>query len=152
MKTPPCCASISIFPHADTAYLRFNFDAAKSERSLRWHSNDRQLITSRPVNGDLEELHIFSPQLVNELKFGFNRSTVFTTNQGTRQPSLFGCCPRPTTLANNEFTIGVGNSFSYIDNLTTVRGAHTLKFGVEVRRIQLDQGNTANGTVAYSSC
>jgi hypothetical protein len=32
-----------------------------------------------------------------------------------------------------------------------VRGAHTLKFGVELRRIQLDQGNTASGTVVYSS-
>ena len=45
----------------------------------------------------------------------------------------------------------MGNSFSYIDNLTMVRGAHTLKFGVEIRRIQLDQGNTSNGTVIYSS-
>jgi hypothetical protein len=32
-----------------------------------------------------------------------------------------------------------------------VRGAQTLKFGAEVRRIELDQGNTANGTVVYSS-
>ena len=32
-----------------------------------------------------------------------------------------------------------------------VRGTHTLKFGVEVRRIQLDQGNSANGTLVYSS-
>ena len=45
----------------------------------------------------------------------------------------------------------MGNSFSYIDNLTMVRGAHTLKFGVEVRRVQLDQGNSANGAVLYSS-
>ena len=48
------------FSPADTAYLRFSFDAASSDvpsDSL----NDRQLITSRPVNGELEELHIFSP-------------------------------------------------------------------------------------------
>src|ERR1019366_7741487 len=32
-----------------------------------------------------------------------------------------------------------------------VRGAHTLKMGAEVRRIQLNQGNTANGTVTFSS-
>ena len=103
------------------------------------------------MNGELEELHIFSPRLVNEVKFGFNRSTVFTTNQGLTNLPYSVAVSGLTTLANNESTAGVGNSFSYIDNLTTVRGAHTLKFGVEVRRIQLDQGNTANGTVVYSS-
>jgi hypothetical protein len=138
------------FSAADTAYLRFNFDAASSDIPSDG-LNDRQLTTSRPVNGELEELHIHSPRLVNELKFGFNRSTVFTTNQGLTNLPYSIAVSGLTTLANNEFTTGVGNSFSYIDNLTMVRGAHTLKFGVELRRIQLDQGNTANGTVVYSS-
>ena len=138
------------FSAADTAYLRFSFDAAYSDVPSDG-LNDRQLVTSRPVNGELEELHIFSPRLVNELKFGFNRSTVFSTNQGLTGLPYSVAVAGLTTLANNEFTVGVGNSFSYIDNLTAVRGAHTLKFGVEVRRIQLDQGNTANGTVVYSS-
>jgi hypothetical protein len=138
------------FSSSDTGYLRFSFDAASSDipsDSL----NDGQLTTSRPVNGELEELHIFSPKLVNELKFGFNRSTVFTTNQALTDLPYSIAVAGLTTLASNEFTTGVGNSFSYIDNLTMVRGAHTLKFGVEVRRIQLDQGNTENGTVTYSS-
>ncbi len=138
------------FSAADTAYLRFSFDAAYSDipsDSL----NDRTLTTSRPVNGELEELHIFAPRLVNEAKFGFNRSTVFTTNQGLADLSYSIAVAGLTTLSNNEFTTGVGNSFSCIDNLTMVRGAHTLKFGEEIRRIQLDQGNTSNGTVTYAS-
>src|SRR3984885_13157958 len=64
------------FSTADSAYLRFNFDSSYSDVPLVQGStylNDRQLITSRPVNGELESLHIFSPRLVNELKFGFNR-------------------------------------------------------------------------------
>lgn len=138
------------FSAADTAYLRFNFDAASSDIPSDG-LNDRQLTTSRPVNGELEALHIFSPKLVNELKFGFNRSTVFTTNQGLTNLPYSVAVAGLTTLANNELNLGVGNSFSYIDNLTLARGPHTLKFGVEVRRIQLDQGNTANGTIVYSS-
>jgi hypothetical protein len=138
------------FSPADTAYLRFNFDAADSDIPSDG-LNDRQLTTSRPVNGELEELHIFSPRLVNEGKFGFNRSTVLTTNQGLAGLPYSVAVPGLTTLANNEFTSGVGNSFSYIDNLTMVRGVHTLKFGVEVRRIELDQGNTSNGTLTYAS-
>jgi hypothetical protein len=138
------------FSQTDTAYLRFDMDTAYSDIPSDG-LNDRQLTTSRPVNGELEELHIFSARLVNEAKFGFNRSTVFTTNQGLTDLPYSVAVAGLTTLANNELTIGVGNSFSYIDNLTMVRGAHTMKFGVEVRRIQLDQGNAANGTVVYSS-
>ncbi len=138
------------FSPKETAYLRFNFDAASSNVPSDG-LNDRQLTTSRPVNGELEELHIFSPKLVNELKFGFNRSTVFTTNQGITNLPYSVAVAGLTTLGNNELNIGVGNSFAYIDNLTMVRAIHTLKFGAEIRRIELDQGNTANGTIVYSA-
>ena len=89
------------FSAADTAYLRFNFDAASSDIPSDG-LNDRQLTTSRPVNGELEELHIFSPRLVNETKFGINRSTVFTTNQGLTNLPYSIAVAGLTTLANNE--------------------------------------------------
>ncbi len=142
------------FSAADTAYLRFNFDAAFSDAPLLEggsYLEDRQQVTSRPVNGELESMHIFSPRLVNELKFGFNRGNVYTTTQGVANLPYSIAVSGFTTLANNEFKTGVGNSYSYIDNLTEVRGNHTLKLGVEVRRIQLNQGNTSNGTITFSS-
>ncbi|HEY1211049.1 MAG TPA: carboxypeptidase regulatory-like domain-containing protein [Terracidiphilus sp.] len=142
------------FSAANTAYLRFNFDAAFSDAPLvegGSYLKDRQQVTSRPVNGELESIHIFSPRLVNELKFGFNRGNVYTTNQGVANLPYTIAVSGFTTLANNEFKTGVGNSYSYIDNLTEVRGNQTLKLGVEVRRIQLNQGNTSNGTITFSS-
>lgn len=142
------------FSSADTAYLRFNFDAASSNIPLASggsYLNDRQLVTSRPVNGVVETQHIFSARTVNELKFGFNRGTVLTTSQGvTNLPYTFAVSGF-TTLAGNQFKIGAGNSFSYIDNLTMALRDHTLKFGTEVRRIQLNQGNTPSGTISYAS-
>jgi len=142
------------FSAKDSAYLRFNFDAAVSDAPLAQggsYLNDRQQISSRPVNGELEYLHIFKSSLVNEARFGFNRGNVYTTNQAVLGLPTAVAVSGLTTLANNEFKVGVGNSFSYIDNLTWVHGTHTLKFGVEVRRIQLNQGNTANGTVTFAS-
>ena len=139
---------------ADSVYMRFSFDAALSNVPLvegGSYLNDRQQVASRPVNGELDYLHVFSPRLVNDAKFGFNRGNVYTTNEGVLNLPVAIAVSGYTTLANNEFKIGVGNSFSEIDNLTLVRGDHTLKFGVEARRIQLNQGNTANGTVTYSS-
>jgi hypothetical protein len=142
------------FSSADSAYLRFNFDASYSDIPLiqgQTYLNDRQLVTSRPVNGEMESLHIFSSRLVNEVKFGFNRGNVYTTDQSTLQTPYAISISGFTTLSGNEYKPGVGNTFSYIDNLTWIKGNHALKFGVEVRRIQLNQGNTANGTVSFSS-
>lgn len=143
------------FSSRDTADIRFNFDAAVSRApfvgSNGTYTNDTQEIASRPVNGVIEHLHVFSPAWVNELKFGFNRGNVYTTNRAsTGLPYAFAVSGL-TTLNNNQYRIGVGNSFSYIDNLTWVHGPHTVKLGAEIRRIQLNQGNTANGTVTYSS-
>jgi hypothetical protein len=142
------------FSSSDSAYLRFNFDASYSDIPLVQsgaYLNDRQLVTSRPVNGELESLHIFSPRIVNELKFGFNRGNVYTTNQSVLQTPYTIAISGFTPLSGNEYKLGVGNSFSYIDNLTWVERGHTLKFGVEVRRIQLNQGNTPNGKISFSS-
>lgn len=45
----------------------------------------------------------------------------------------------------------VGNSFQWSDNLTKVSGAHTMKFGVDVRRQRFDQTlyYNVNGTFSY---
>lgn len=143
------------FSSRDTVDLRFNYDAALSEVPLAasngTYSGDRQEVASRPVNGVIEYVHLFNAAWVNEAKFGFNRGNVYTTNLAQAgQPYAFSVAGL-TTLANNQHKIGVGNSFSYIDDLTWVHGRHTVKTGVEVRRIQLNQGNTASGTVTYSS-
>ncbi|MBB5331704.1 TonB-dependent receptor [Tunturiibacter gelidoferens] len=142
------------FSSSDSAYLRFNFDASYSDIPLvegGTYLNDRQLITSRPVNGELESLHIFSPRFISELKFGFNRGNVYTTDQSALHTPYAISISGFTTLSGDEYKSGVGNSFSYIDNLTWVKGNQTVKTGVEVRRIQLNQGNTSNGTVTFSS-
>ena len=99
----------------------------------------------------IELLHISSSTLLNEFKFGFNRSTADTTDLNqTGAPYAFSVSGF-TTLNNNRISIGVGNSFSGIDNLTWVKGRHTVKAGVEIRRVQLNQGNTEAGTVAFAS-
>lgn len=137
-----------------TAFLRFNMDEAVSDIPLGSSGqdlNDRQDVSSRPVNGVVELLHIFSPELVNETKFGFNRGTVLTANLSQNGLPFSVAIPGFTTQNNNQSRIGVGNSFSWIDNATWVKSGHVIKAGVEVRRIQLNQGNTASGTVSFAS-
>ena len=142
------------FSPKDTADFRFNFDAALSQLPLAGagtFTTDKQQVASRPVNGVIESLHLFSDHLVNEAKFGFNRGNVYTTNVSTLNLPFAVAISGLTTLNNDVYKVGVGNSFSEIDNLTWLHGAHTLKFGAEVRRIQLNQGNTASGTVSFAA-
>ncbi len=141
------------FSTKDTADLRFSYDAAKSILPLAGGGTDtldRQEVTSRPVNGVIEYLHLFSSAWVNNAKFGFNRGNVYTTNLPQFDTPYAIAVSGLTTLNSNLHKLGVGNSFSWIDDLTWVHGGHTVKFGVEARRIQLNQGNTASGTVSFT--
>lgn len=142
------------FSPTTTAFLRFNIDRAVNTQPLASSGNyllDRQQLTSAPVNGAIELFHIFSPSLVNEFKFGFNRGTADTFDINQTGIPFAIAVSGFTNLNNNRVSVGIGNSFSEIDNLTWVKGRHTVKAGVEIRRIQLNQGNTEAGTISFAS-
>ena len=142
------------FSDKTTMFVRANIDEAVSNAPLAssgQYLEDQQQLTSSPVNAAIELLHIFSPTLLNEIKFGFNRSTADTTNINQTGALYAFSVSGFTTLNNDKVSTGVGNSFSEIDNVTWVKGRHTVKAGVEIRRIQLNQGNTASGTVSFAS-
>ena len=142
------------FSNATTAFVRFNFDRAVNTQPLAtsgFYLLDLQQLTSAPVNGEIELAHIFSPTLVNEWKFGFNRSTANTYDINQTGIPYVISVSGFTSLNNNRVSIGAGNSFSYIDNVTWIKDRHTFKAGAEIRRIQMNQGNTEAGTVTYAS-
>ena len=142
------------FSEKTTAFMRFNYDRAVNTQPLASSGNyleDLQQLTSAPVNGAIELLHIFNPNLVNEFKFGFNRGTADTYDLNHTGIPYAVSVSGFTTLSNNRISTGVGNSFSEIDNLTWIKNRHTVKAGVEIRRIQLNQGNTESGTITYAS-
>jgi hypothetical protein len=142
------------FSEKTTAFVRFNFDRAVNTQPLASSGNyleDQQQLTSAPVNGAIELLHIFNPNLVNEFKFGYNRGTANTYDLNHTGSPYAVSVSGFTTLNNNRISTGVGNSFSWIDNLTLIKNRHTVKAGVEIRRIQLNQENTENGTITFAS-
>lgn len=139
-----------------TGFMRFNYDRSVDTQPVSASATDLQQRVSTPVNGALELLHIFSPKLVNEFKFGFNRATSNTYNSGengTIYQIAIASGPGPGFITENYNydSIYVGNSFSGIDNLTWIRGRHTLKFGAEIRRIQLNQSYGDHGKITFST-
>jgi hypothetical protein len=144
------------FTTETTAFLRFNFDRSVDTQPVSAAATDLQQRVSAPVNGAIELLHIFSPSLVNEVKVGFDRATSNTYNHGkngTFYEVVVATGPGPGFITQNYDydSIYVGNSFSGIDNLTWIHGRHTLKFGAEFRRIQLNQEYGDHGKITFST-
>ena len=103
----------------------------------------------------LSESHVFSPSMVNQFSFGFNRNALTGLNQAIqRNPADFGFT-YPTTVpglfplfgiagytANGQTDMGPGfkttNVFQWLDIWSYTRGRHTIKAGVDIRRNQMN--------------
>ncbi len=139
-----------------TGFMRFNYDRSVDTQPISTAATDLQQRVTTPVNGALELLHVFNPNLVNELEFGYNRSTSNTYNlssTGSIYQIAISAGPGPGFgNLNYEYnTIYVGNTFSYIDNLTWNHGRQTIKAGVEFRHIQMNQHYGEHGTVTFAT-
>ncbi|GAC1414597.1 MAG: TonB-dependent receptor [Acidobacteriaceae bacterium] len=118
-----------------------------------------------PQNGVLGLTQVWSPRVLNETKFGYN---------GVKMRVLGLAGPSPTadisrariavagltnvgsliSLSSSFNGVGApytGDSMSYIDNLSILRGSHSMKFGVEVRPISLYNNQIGGTTYTYNS-
>ncbi|MBI1745478.1 MAG: TonB-dependent receptor [Acidobacteria bacterium] len=148
------------FAGADTLFSRFSFGQAEvfQEAVLKTlpsgfgngtnHNDSRQFA--------LGYSHIFNPRIINEFRFNFSRIYI------SFQPGFYGrnlasewAIPNinrdlvtsgaPLVSVSGIETIGDGgpyitpqNTFQYLDFLTYIRGSHNLKFGVDLRRRQVN--------------
>jgi Carboxypeptidase regulatory-like domain/TonB dependent receptor/TonB-dependent Receptor Plug Domain len=106
----------------------------------------------------LEENHIFSSRLVNSVRFGFNRArvdndkSVQAINPLAADPTLAAVPGRFATQVSvsglTPFTGGIGanatylyrwNSFQAYDDVFLTHGLHSIKAGVALERMQLNQ-------------
>jgi len=107
--------------------------------------------------GTLTWIHIFSPILTNEFRFGYNRtSTHQAIPSDTTSPAALGFTNlnpddpagvSPPVFFTPNFDLGSSvqgptrlndNTFQWADNLTWTRGKHELKFGADFTRLQLN--------------
>ncbi len=144
------------FSTRTTGFMRFNYDRSVNTQPVSTAATDLQQRVTTPVNGALELLHVFSSYLTNEAEFGYNRATSNTYNT-SKTGSIYqiaistGPGPGFGTQNYDYNSIYVGNTFSGIDNLTWLHGRQTVKAGVEIRHIQLNQHYGEHGTVTFSS-
>jgi hypothetical protein len=119
------------------------------------------------------ETHIFTPNLINEFRFGYTRpfygyinpfeNVPFSANLGivnaNRNSFLGGGALIGANNGSYLSYTGDGgayevpqHSYQYVDNVSYVRGAHALKFGGSVlfRHVDFAQGNDAKGFFQYN--
>ena len=103
---------------------------------------------NHPANYFMALQHLFGPALLNETKVFVNRAP-FINPQASILPYAVTTNDW-TQLNNNNADHEVGTTFGVIDNLVWTRGAHTIKAGMEIRRVRLNQGKTADNTLDFS--
>ena len=97
---------------------------------------------SEPQQATLQQVHLFSPTMVNEARFGFGRN-----NPGFPIDTPYPLGPRLTFQSGevNSFGVWEGlpqgreqNTYQFTDNLSFTRGRHTFKTGFEYYFLQAD--------------
>jgi hypothetical protein len=149
----------------DTLFARFSYDQAESyvpggapgfAEAGAFASN--QSIQNHARNAAISETHLFSPNTVNQMSFGYNRIFDYITSQGT------GSCYAQTlgipganlggnscgltsvemstyySLGDRGYTPFVGgtNVWTYSDSIDMVRGNHDIRAGFGFRANQLN--------------
>ncbi|HTM48355.1 MAG TPA: TonB-dependent receptor [Bryobacteraceae bacterium] len=114
---------------------------------------------------------VLRPSLINEFRAGFSRHTLhqgpphFGTNfaealglkNTLSRNASFNALPTVnitgfTGLGGSSLITQRINTFSYVDNLTWIHGRHTVKTGVDIRRLLLDVRNigATNGSFGFT--
>ncbi|HLJ18036.1 MAG TPA: TonB-dependent receptor [Bryobacteraceae bacterium] len=129
----------------------------------------------------VQEVHAFNPGLLNEFRFGWQRGNVavLSPRQGTNfrvsdlginGMNVGGPAGRPLTAAESGFPVigisgylGMGDdqassnldnsrTYQWVDNLSVIRGRHSMKMGGDARRL-LDDATTNNwpfGNISFT--
>lgn len=148
--------------HEDTALIRIDhkfsdkttlYGRAQRDIALSDTPNgalfDKNAIRNHPANYFLALQHIFSANLFNEAKIFVNRSPYHNPNVSIL-PYAVSLPFKIEPLNNLNEDVEVGTTFGFIDNLTWTHGRHAFKAGMEIRRIRLNQGKTADNGLSFS--
>ena len=105
----------------------------------------------------LSYMRVLSPSLINEFRFGWDRSVSLQTNSDTSDPRSYGIPATntvpgfPRVSISSYFSFGITETyrdnahlFTFSDTMTWLRGKHSLKAGGEIRRGRIQPMSTGN--------
>ena len=102
-----------------------------------------------PVNGVLEFLDVVSPRTTNEIRLGVNW-VPWQMQQDIKNVLAISVSPF-ATAPDSLFKQTHSLSENILDNVSTQRGRHTIKAGIEIRRVVISNYYSYDGTISYAS-
>jgi hypothetical protein len=111
---------------------------------------DKLQTINHPANYMVALEHTFTPKLFNEVKGYLNRSP-FHNPQASALPFSVDTSSNFVLLNDNTADIEIGSTFGVVDNLSWTHGRHAFKTGMEIRRVRLNQGKTADNILTFAS-
>src|SRR5919202_446599 len=126
------------FSNSDSLFVRYLIDDSDQVLPRFFPQFPNQAVNRKQVV-TIEERKIISSSLVNEARFGFNRSTPaelvpaasggveFIAGRGLGELNVTGLTPVGTDRTNPKLFFQ--NNFQLVDNLAYVRGGHSMKIG-----------------------
>jgi hypothetical protein len=126
----------------DRLFFRYKIDDSLTNQTIGLNVGQVTPLYLRTQMGKIDETHTFSATLLNEFSVAVNRF-YSDTNSDTPTPltgfsgffTNLGSLPGPNTFNQiNPFT-----QFEVFDNLTEIKGRHTLRFGTQVRLNRLNE-------------
>ena len=126
---------------------------------------------NRTHNAVVSDTHLLSPTLINELRLGYTRFFNANINQGlgtnyTQQAGIGGFeltsqnfpgFPQLSIsgfqgIAGNTFQplVNPSNMYEIVDGIHMIRGAHTITFGADLRKLSFTSTNAANSRGVFS--
>jgi hypothetical protein len=149
--------------HEDTWLIRLDYNL--SDKALLYGRAQRDISLVNAPNGSSVPFDVvrtinhpanyfialqygFSPTVVNDTKVFINRAPFINPQSSPLDYAVN--TNNWTTITNINADHEVGTTFGVIDNLTFVHGRHTFKTGMEIRRVRLNQGKTADNNLTFS--
>jgi hypothetical protein len=129
-------------------YVRYNTSSGAISSPLSLFDDRREEFMGAH-NAVVQLQAILSPTTLNEFKLGFNRAAQFRPQVGVIREAV--SVPGLTSTVGDGGPNDPGNTYSIIDNYSTVRGRHTLKAGVEIRKIEINFSTLATYSIGYLS-
>ena len=131
------------FNQNHSLFFRTNLDVAEATLYNREDSLNTRTFDFKPSNHLLQYTALLSANFVNETRLGVNRSPLDRVDGNgvlIEGPRIDGFTRLRPTVPQVE----KGTSYSLINHSSWVKGRHTLRFGMEARRIHV---NVAEGTI-----
>ena len=112
-------------------------------------------VTGLPTNETVQLSHVFSPTMTNQVALGVNRPYSFSQTIGTlgtvsNVPYALSVAGL-STLNQTKGQLTAPTTYSVDDNWSWIRGQHTVKAGVEIKKVNLDYNVATAQNVNYTS-